>query len=382
MKPIAVVVGFIAKLPYAGMSLWNLHYMVGLEQLGYDVYYVEKLMGPNECYDPSSDTMSDDSGYGLAYLGPLLARYGFGTERFTFVDRRDVCHGSGWARLRAVLDAADFVLNLGHLTWFEDLERCPRRAFLDADPLFTQTAMLDGADSHAALAHYDVLFTEGTHLGRPDCIIPTAGRDWIPTRTVVVSDMWTPAPLRRDRPVTALLHWAAGGDVVFEGRVYGHKDQEFEQFIDLPSRANRRFAVAIGGPAPWDLLEERGWERLSPLDVTKTIEAYTHFIAGSYADFGVAKHAYVATRSGWFSDRSTCYLASGRPVIHQDTGFGDWLPSGEGVFAFRDQDDVLAALAELDSDYERHSRAARAIAEEYFEASVVLGEMLDAAGFR
>jgi len=381
-QPVAILVGFIAKLPYAGMSLWNLHYLVGLRQLGYDVHYVEKLMGPDECYDPSTDRMSDDPSYGLAYLEPLLAHFGIGPDRFSFIDRRGVCSGSGWDGLRDALDAADFVLNIGSLTWLDEFERCPWRAFLDADPVFTQAAVVAGAESHAPLAHYGVLFTEGTRLGQPDCRIPADGLDWIPTRTVVVSDMWSPAAVRRDLPVTALLHWAAGGDVLFDGREYGHKDREFERFLDLPSRTGRAFAAAIGGPAPWAELERRGWERLSPLDATRTIDAYTRFIGGSYADFGVAKHAYVATRSGWFSDRSTCFLAAGRPVLHQDTGFGDWLPTGEGVFAFRDQDDVLAALAELEADYERHARAARAIAEEYFEASVVLGRMLDRAGFR
>jgi hypothetical protein len=382
LKPLCVLVGFIARLPYAGMSLWNLHYIKGLQQLGYDVHYVEKLMGPNECYDPTDNTMSDDVSYGLEYLDRLLADFAIGRERCSFVDLNGDCYGSGWDRLRAALDGADFVLNLGHITWFDDLARCPQRAFLDSDPLFTQAAMLDGNPSYSVLANYNVLFTEGTRLGQPDCTIPTAGREWIPTRTVIVSQMWAPAQTRRDLAVTALLHWAAGDDVVFDGRVYGHKDREFEQFVDLPRRARHRFAAAIGGPAPWDVLEEHGWDRIAPLDVTRTIDAYKDFIAGSYADFGVAKHAYVATRSGWFSDRSTCFLAAGRPVLHQDTGCGEWLPTGEGVLLFSDLDDAVAALAELDADYERHARAAREIAREHFEATVVLGRMLDDAGFR
>ncbi len=364
------------------MSLWNLHYVRGLQQLGYDVHYVEKLMGPNECYDPTNNTMTDDPAYGLLYLERLLVRFGIARDRYSFVDLEGVCHGSGWKGLRAALDAAEFVLNLGHITWFDDLERCAQRAFLDSDPLFTQTAMLDGDAAHSLLANYNVLFTEGTRLGQPDCAIPTAGRDWIPTTTVIVSDMWVPAPIRPDLPVTALLHWAAGADVVFEGRVYGHKDREFEEFVDLPRRTRHRFGAAIGGPAPWDLLEEHGWDRIAPLDATGTIEAYKDFISHSYADFGIAKHAYVATRSGWFSDRSTCFLASGRPVLHQDTACGEWLPTGEGVLLFSDLDDAVAALEELDADYDRHARAAREIAREYFEAAVVLERMLDDAGFR
>jgi hypothetical protein len=220
-------------------------------------------------------------------------------------------------------------------------------------------------------------------MGSPGCTVPAAGRNWLPARTAVATRLWDATPGGPLLPLTTVMHWGAWEDYEYHGRVYGHKNRELERFLGLPSLNDRKFLLAIGGgAAPVARLVAAGWEVVESADVTRDIDVYKSFIAGSYADFGVAKHAYVASRGGWFSDRSTCYLASGRPVLHQDTGFGEWLPTGEGLFAFRDQDDVLAALAELDSDYERHSRAARAIAEEYFEASVVLGEMLDAAGFR
>jgi glycosyltransferase involved in cell wall biosynthesis len=172
------------------------------------------------------------------------------------------------------------------------------------------------------------------------------------------------------------MNWGAWGEVELDGRRYGHKSREFALLAGLPQRVERRFVVAVGGPAPKAELVAQGWNLANPLEATESIEAYRAFIAGSYADLGVAKHAYVASRSGWFSDRSLCYLASGRPVLHQDTGFTDWLAPGQGVFPFRDADDVVAALAEIERDYARHAAAARALAEDRFEARKVLARML------
>jgi hypothetical protein len=383
-RRLAVVVGFIGKMPYAGMSLYNIHYMAGLQELGYQVHYVERMDLPEECYDPATDAMTDDPQPAVNHLACLLPRIGIAAERFSFIDRANCCHGSGWPVLREALDQADFVLTLATPTWFDDLERCSRRAFIDGDPVFTQTAMLkDEPCFGTAPKHYDTLFTYGTRMGMPDCTVPRAGRMWIPTHPVVSTRLWNVASaLTHQPPVTVLMHWAAGSDVTVDGCVYGHKNREFERFIELPRRTSQEFVLAVGGKSPRDRLQVHGWKLADPLKVTATIDAYKRFIAGSRADFGIAKHAYVASRSGWFSDRSTCYLASGRPVLHQDTGFTDWLPSEEGVLAFSDVDDVLEALKCLDADYGRHAQAARRIAEEYFEAATVIGRMLDDAGYR
>lgn len=382
-KKLAVLVGFIGKLPYAGMSLWNIHCFSGLQDLGYEVHYVEHQDYPDEYYDPATDVMSSDLTYAMGYIRELLPRYGICDGQFSFVDLEGRCFGSGWTALRGALDRADFVLTVGSASWFDELERCPRRAFLDSDPMFTQVEMIEKGFKAEVLRHYQTLFTEGMRIGMPDCTIPDAGRSWIPTRSPIATRLWPIAPTAAEGlPVTALLHWAAGSDVIYDGRVYGHKNREFERFMDLPRHTSRRFTLAVGGPAPKRLLTEIGWQLVSPLEVTRTIPAYRKFIAESRADFGIAKHAYVASRSGWFSDRSTCYLASGRPVLHQDTGFDEWLPTGEGVLKFSDVNDVVECLRSLDLDYERHARAARRIAEEYFEASTVLGQMLESAGLR
>ncbi len=380
--PIAVVVGFAGKWPLAGLMLYNLHYLAGLAELGYEVHYVERQNSPHDYYDPRSDELTADVTAGFAALEAIMPAVGIGPDRFSLIDLEGGCHGAGWETLGDALDRAQFVLTLADSTWFDELERCPRRAFVDGDPLFTQAAMLGADPSFRALDHYDVLFTYGTRMGQSGCEVPDAGRRWIPTRPVVATRLWDAGSPRADgAPITTVMNWSASEDVRLDGHVYGHKGREFERLIGLPARTGRRFVLAAGGPAPRERLRADGWELENPLEVTGTLDAYRDFIAASYADLGIAKHAYVASESGWFSDRSTCYLGSGRPVLHQETGFSEWLPTGEGVFAFSSADDVAEALEQIDHDYERHARAARAIAEEHFEARIVIASMLDEAGF-
>lgn len=379
--PLAVVVGFAGKWPLAGLMLYNLHYLAGLAELGYEVHYVERQNGPDDYYDPGSDELTADVAGGFASLGAVLPAVGIGSDRFSLIDLEGACHGADWETLNEALDRARFVLTLADSTWFDELERCPRRAFVDGDPVFTQAAMLEAEPGDCALEHYDVLFTYGTQIGEGGCGVPDAGRRWIPTRPVISTRLWEAIPPPSRAPITTVMNWSASEDVRINGHVYGHKGRELERLIDLPALTGRHFVLAAGGPTPHERLRAEGWDLENPLEVTGTLEAYRDFIAGSYADLGIAKHAYVASASGWFSDRSTCYLASGRPVLHQETGFSEWLPTGEGVFAFSSAEDIVEALEQIDRDYGRHARAARAIAEEHFEARKVIARMLDEAGF-
>ena len=382
-KPLAVVAGFVGKFPVAGMSLYNIHYIAGLQSLGYEVHYVECLNVPDECYNPRTNCFSNDPGFALRYLDELMPRYGIIREKMSFIDRENNCHLSGWNRLNEVLQQADFLLTLADPSWRPEFEQCQRKAFVDGDPLFTQVAFLNGENPMAVvLPHYDTLFSYGVRIGKDDCTIPAAGREWIPTRPVVSTMLWDPTPCTDHLPGTTVMNWKAWGQVKYDGKIYGHKDQEFEKYIELPNRTAETIVLALGGSPPRDDIIAHGWHLVDPIEKTGTIDAYKEFIAGSKFDFGIAKHAYVASRSGWFSDRSTCYLAAGRPVLHEDTGCGDWLPTGEGVFLFSSIEDVLKHLKCLNADYAQHARAARAIAEEHFEASKIVGQMLEDAGFR
>lgn len=379
----ALVVGFIAKSPVSGMAHYNLHYIRGLKELGYDIHYVERLNVPDECYDPSTNTFGDDVTYGLRWLMHCMDRFPTVACPWTVIDRNGTHLGAGPDILHAAIERADFVLTLADPTWFDELERCPRRLFVDGDPLFTQAAMLDvESPTSRALAQYPELATYWTRQSASDTTVPAADRRWISTTPVVATSLWTVEPPQPDAALTTVMNWGAWGDVEVGGQLYGHKSREFERFVNIPTMTSRRFRLAVGGPAPKARLLEAGWDLANPLDVTGTFEAYRIFIRDSFADLGICKHAYVASKSGWFSDRSLCYLASGRPVLHQDTGFTDWLDVSLGVLPFADPDSLLAAIERLAGDYTAHSKAAREVAETHFEARTVIGRMLDDAGFR
>jgi hypothetical protein len=382
-KPLAVVVGFVAKSPVAGMAMYNFHYIAGLLELGYDVHYVERHNGPDECYDAGSDTFGDDPSYGLEFIRNAHASMPAIATPWTVIDRKREYHGTTRAELCEALDRADFVLTLADPTWFDDLERCDRRVFLDGDPMFTQVKMLDPENEMAvAVSHYDTLFTYWTRQGAPDTKVPDAGRSWISTTPVVATSLWEVASPRRNVPVTTVMNWTGFKDVTYDGRTYGKKDREVRRFLNLPSLTQHEIVLALGGAPPREQLRKNGWTMINPLSVTGSIEDYREFIANSFADLGIAKHAYVASRSGWISDRCLCYLASGRPVVHQDTGFTDWLPSGDGLLSFTTAAEAAECLSIIDRDHARHAAAARTLAEERFEARSVIGQMLDAAKLR
>ena len=353
-KSRAVFIGFIGKLPLAGMALANVHYIAGLQSLGYEVHYVERQNVPGDCYDPATNLMTDSPGPALRFLEDTLSILAIDEMHWSFIDHDNRCHGSGWARLREVLAGASFVLNISDPTWFDELEICPNRAFVDTDPMFTQVEMMSPGGRRAqTLAHYPTLFTEGVRIGATDCAIPAVGRQWIPTRPVVATQLLKPEVSGKGLPVTTLMNWRSGPDFVFEGRTYGYKDREFEKFVELPRRFAWPCVVAMGGPAPRQRLKDLGWQLKSALEVTRTLGAYEEFIAGSSVDFGVVKHTYVESRCGCFSDRSLCYMAAGRPVLHQDTGFDDWLPVGRGVLKFSNLAELVAGLRDVKMDYTR-----------------------------
>jgi hypothetical protein len=383
-RELAIVIGSIGKLPYAGMAYYWWHHIRGLQELGYEVHYLERLDRPLDAYDPGRNEMTDDPSYAVAYLNRLAARLELPRERLSFVDLDGTCHISGWKSLEEALKTATFILNVSVPTWFDALEQCERRLYVDGDPMFTQVAMVSGEGSRAdPPRHYDTLFTYATRIGADDCLVPDAGRTWIAARPVVATGLWHVRPIPPDAPVVGLMHWAAGRELELDGRSYGHKDREFARFAGLPEATGGRFVLAVGGKrAPRDELERAGWEIADPLAATGSIDSYQRFIAAAGADLGIAKHAYVATRSGWFSDRSTCFLAAGRPVLHQDTGYTDWLHVADGVLPFSDLDSLISALERLRRDYAAHAAAARRVAEEHFEARTALAWMLEQAGIR
>jgi hypothetical protein len=281
----------------------------------------------------------------------------------------------------------DLLLKLGGTGWLPEFRLCQRRALIDMDPLFTQAGLF----SMAPLAEYDVLFSYGANIGRPGCTIPTHGIVWLPTVPPLVPELWQRRPsvvqareesgtLANDA-FTTVANWQAYGGITYRGEHYGQKDEEFLRLVDLPRHTAQRLELALsgGGSAVSERLRAAGWSIRDGGDISKDLRAYQAYIVGSRGEFSVAKHAYVKTHSGWFSDRSVCYLAAGLPVIVQDTGFSDWLPVGWGVLSFLSLDEAVECIDQVNADYLTHRQAAREIAVRTFSYSTVLPRLLDAA---
>jgi len=377
-----VVLGITAQYPMAGVTWQAMHYLAGLRALGCDVFYVEDSGAPP--YDPASGGVAIDPSPNVAYLATVMRRLDL-AERWAYWDaQRDVWHGLDAPQVRALYGSADAIFNLCGATRLRPEHRQGARlCYVETDPIYEQMRVANGdADSIAFLAEHDLLFTYGELLGTPSCTVPVERFTWIPTRPPVALDEWAP----RD-PGTAyrtIATWEnKGKNVEFRGETYQWtKHLNFLRMIDVPRQARTRVELAMD---PLDAgvradLETHGWTLVDPRPVSADVDAYRGFVEGARGELTVAKDIYVRPRSGWFSDRSVCFLAAGRPVVTQETGFSERVPSGRGLLAFATVEEAAAALRTVEGDYASHARAAREIAAEYFAAERVLGAMLDAAG--
>jgi hypothetical protein len=366
--PAALVAGALAVKPANGGNAWTrLSFARGLERLGFEVVFVEQLERP--------------SAESNAYFDLVREQFDL---RGALISESDV-RGLGWEELVAFAERADLLVNIGgHLT-LEPLKRGPRRkVFVDDDPGYTQFWHAAGALGEQ-LGGHDAWFSFGANVGRPGCAIPAGGIDWRATRPPVVLDDWAVATSPATGRFTTVASWrGAYGRVEHEGHLYGQKAHEFRKVAALPLRAAAEFELALDiDAADADdriVLDAHGWKVVDPREVAFDPLAFRDYVQRSDAEFSVAQGIYVETRSGWFSDRTVRYLASGKPAVVQDTGFDDELPVGEGLLSFRTTDEAVAAVEAIMGDYERHCEAARALAEAYFDSSLVLERLLVEAG--
>jgi hypothetical protein len=373
-----IVCGYMVRHPVPGNIFAYLHYVLGLHRLGHEVVYVEESGWSDSCYDPATGASGSDPSSGLARVRALFA-----VNRLdvlvSYVDRESgAVYGSDWEELRRILTSADLLLNVGGVCWLPEFRLCRRRAMIDMDPLFTQV----GRFGAWLLDDHHVHFSYGANIGRAGCTIPTAGVDWLPTVPPVVVDLWDGPAASSNGAFTTIANWSAYGAVIHQGERYGQKDEEFLRLLDLPRRSAQPLELVLAG-VPDDVtarLCRAGWSiRGAGEPVGTEVPAYRNYIKSSRGEFSVAKHAYVKTRSGWFSDRCVCYLAAGRPVVVQDTGFGDWLPNDRGVLAFSSADEAADQLELANAEYDAHRRAAHEVAVRVFAHDVVLPRLVDAA---
>lgn len=362
--------GIIARYPFGGVTWCSLMYLLGLRALGHEVLYIEDT---GECvYDPVLNARSLDPTYGTAYIKQALEPFGLG-DRWAFVNYDGTYHGLSATAVRAYCADADLFLNLSGGSWFwrDEYARIPRSAFIDSDPAFTQLAIAKAEPWYVEFfKRYTHLFTFGSNIGTSRSPVPVGDFVWHRTWQPIALDCW-----RTDEPpgrrFTTVMTW----QIESFADVGGNKDQEFLRFIDLPARTAQPFEIAVNGPRT--LLREHGWATVDAMSVSRSLWDYRSFIHRSKAEFGVAKHTYVASRSGWFSDRTACYLASGRPALVQDTGWSDHVPQGDGLLAFSSPDEAFAGIDRINSDYARHAARAVELARAHFDARVVLPPLLE-----
>jgi hypothetical protein len=379
-----LVLGIVGQYPMAGVAWQAIHYLLGLRQLGWDVYYVEDSGAPP--YDPRVGGASGDSAYAVGYVADVMRRIGF-TDRWVYLDMvQNETHGLPRTRLDALYREAVAIVNLcGATAPRAEHRRGARLLYIETDPVYEQLRIATGATASLDfLAAHDVLFTYGENLGAPDCPVPLERFAWKTTRPPVVLDCWEARTDPAAVHFTSIASWEnKGKDITWGGVAYQWtKHVNFLHFLDLPRRTPQRFRLAMN---PLDAAVEAriraaGWELVDPAPISRDIDAYRDFIYGARGEFTVAKDIYVRPRSGWFSDRSVCYLAAGKPVVTQDTAFGKFVPTGEGLFAYATMEEAVDALARIDADYARHGAAARRIAAEHFGAAPVLGRLLADAG--
>ena len=391
-----VIVGTMASLPYAGMAWMTMQIVVGLRRIGHDVYYFETTS--TWPFDPVQNTREGDGAYALSYLVQLAERFDL-KDRWAYRRSYSDKQWFGLARSRAeeLLAKADAVLNIAGATRFAEEElRVGRLIYFGTDPVIHEISYASGSEeTRQIIDEHDDVVTYGENIGRLDCPIPALPRLRARTRQPILLDHWAAGPSRRSE-FTTVCNWRQGGrDVHFRGKTFHwSKHLEFLKFIELPLRVREPVELAMGlvgpithGPGEavpalglfadeLSLLQTNCWKLADAHCFSTDPWAYRDYIVSSRGEFTVARDLNVRLRSGWFSERSACYLAGGRPVITQDTGFGKYLPTGEGLFAFNSMEEIVAACEAIRSDYVRHSRAARAIAEEYFRAETVLEKVL------
>jgi hypothetical protein len=373
-----IVAGTIGRSGLGGQAWATLQYLLGLRALGHEVVYLEDCGKSSWVYIWEKEDWTHELDYPAAYVRACLEPFGFG-DCWIYRDN----YRSLGMPLESFLDSctcADLLIMraVPFWNWRKEYELPRRRVFIDVDPGFTQIAIANGdAGLAEGIARTERRFTYAQRFGAADCAIPADGGPWLKTRPPVFLPEW-PVSQAAVTHFTSVMRWQGFKEVVHRGVSYGQRDKEFPRYFDLPRRTTQKFLMAQMGVKP-ELLTQNGWEVMAGEVVSRTPESYREFIQQSRAEFSVPKNGYVAMRGGWFSDRSVCYLASGRPVVIEDTGLTDWLPAGQGLLTFSDPESALRCVEEVNADYERHRQAARRVAEEYFATDKILPALLEAA---
>lgn len=381
-----LVSGSLTAKPYNGGEPWvRLSWVQGLRRLGFDVYFVEQI-DPSRCVDAQGRPATFEDSINASTFARISDA--FVPDRKAALISSDGSHalGPSITELRDIAEEAALLINItGHLTLPGLIDRIRTTLYVDEDPGYTQMWRVSKLlhESH----HHDHYYTVGLNLGSPRCTIPSDGIDWHPVRQPVVLGQWPRMAGAGDGKFTTVASWRGTyGAIEYDGKRFGPKAHAFRRFRELPQLTHEAFEIALDIHAADSqdlaMLHESGWQVVNPKLVAPDPDAFRCYVQRSDAEFSVAQGVYVETQSGWFSDRSARYLASGRPVLVQDTGLDGSLPTGQGLVTFSTLQEAVAGAQEIRRNYTAHSDAARAIAEEYFDSDKVLGRLVEEVGIR
>jgi hypothetical protein len=383
-RPLTIIVGgYIVAYPLGGMTWHHLNYLLGLQDLGHEVWFLEDSGSYSYPYNPITWQSSADSTYGRAYLERTFAHYGLPQRYCYYSQFEDAHYGLSKSELNDLLKRADLLICVSGVTPMRDDRPRPRRtAVIDTDPVFTQLRMMHDSELLNYYRQFDATATFGRLIGTPHCPLPTHGFNWIATNQPIALRHW-PAAAGGSDAFTTIGKWEHTTDrhLEYNGRRYlSSKGVEWMRMLDLPRRVSWKMTMGMQAMPPETAREfsDHGWNLIDAEKSTLSCEAFADFIRASAGEFTVAKEIYTGLPSGWFSDRSSAYLASGRPVVTQGSGFDQWLPTGEGLFSFSTMNEAANALNKIAEDYPKHATAARKIAEQHLDSKKVLAELLSA----
>jgi hypothetical protein len=383
----AIISGVIANKPHNGGATWTrLSWALGLRKLGFAVFFLEQI-DRRACVDSTGTPISFQESANLRYFNHVISTFGLTESAALIYERGDQIHGATWTDLLHLARSADLLVNIsGHLDLEPIKSPIRRKVYIDLDPGFTQLWHASG-DGAPRLGGHDLYYTVGENIGTPGCSIPTGGIDWRPIRQPVVLEDWPVTPAMNPARFTTIASWrGAFGPIEHEGQKLGAKVHEFRKFAELPKRvqAPATFEIALdihrADAKDLDPLRASGWRIVDPRAVAGDPQAFRQYVQTSGAEFSVAQGMYVHTRSGWFSDRTVRYLASGKPALVQDTGFAANYSVGQGLLAFDTLDSAARSVQTSLDDYDRQAQAARTQAARYFDSDKVLGRLVEEAG--
>jgi hypothetical protein len=379
-----VVLGLMGQYPMGGMAWQVIHHVLGFRRLGCQAFYVENSGAPP--YSPRLGSVARDARENVRFLSTTFRRFDLDEAWGYYDSLEDRWHGLDRARVAELLEHAELVVNLcGASRPDPNARRKGCLVYVETDPVLEQVKLARGdPDARAFVRSHDVCFTYGWNVGEPGCKVPTGGVAWRKTHPPVLVDLWKSPPHPRGIWRTIATYRNSGKDVVIDGETYfWSKHPNFDRVMDLPSRTRQRIEIALATPGA-DPVRARflagGWRLRDAYAASRNAFAYRRYLQGAKGEFSVEKDDQVRLSTGWFSDRSVCFLAAGRPAVLQDTGFGTRLPTGTGLLAWRTPEEAADALDRVARDYDHHARAALRIARDHFDASVLLPAMLDAAG--